>query len=282
MGGPLTTAKRKSTLIPSSLPPESAVINGLRNVLPFFVIPISQVLTEISVKCGDIVDSLRVRTSKGREKKWGGDGGSVEKTWRIPEGSSFLGFHGGMGGHIHSLGVTLAEEGGPKSEDAALRSATLVEAGGFVLSSVMKTSVYSGDPVSRACAQLLALSGAQAVGGGGEGRKGEDSSVVTPPESQVVPGTAKEVVVALETIVKYVDNILASPLDPKFSRIRVANGFFDRKIGGLPGGGGVMRAVGFKLADDGGRMHYIFRRDRMRGLRRARQTLADMVAAVKA
>lgn len=254
-----------------------AVPKELRNALPFFPAPVSQVLTEISVKCGHLVDSLRVRTSKGREKKWGGDGGGVEKTWRIPEGSSFLGFHGGMGGHIHSLGVTLAEKSAPQSEDNPQANA-----GGLVLTSVMKTSLYSGDPVSRACAQLLAFNDAPAAGGGDEGRKGDDIPVVAPSESQVVPSTAKEVVVALETIVKYADNILVSPLDPKFSRIRVANGFFDRKIGVLPGGGGVMRAVGFQLADEGGQMHYLFRRDRMRGLRRARQTLADLVAAVKA
>ena len=235
------------------------------------------------MKCGDIVDSLRVRTSKGREKKWGGDAGHVEKTWRIPEGSSFLGFHGGMGGHIHSLGVIVAEESSPKSEDNdALRHAVQARAGGLVLSSVVKTSLYNGDPVSRACAQLLAFNDAPAAGGGDEGGTGGDCSVIVPSDPKTVPGIAKEVVVALETILKYADNILASPLDPKFSRIRVANGFFHRKIGGLPGGGGVMRAVGFELADEGGRMHYIFPRDGIRGLRRARQTLADIVAAVKA
>lgn len=263
--------------------PHLLLIEALSNALPCFLAPISQVLTEVSVKCGDLVDSLCVRTSKGRERKWGGDGGSVEKVWRISEGSSFLGFHGGMGGHIHSLGVTLAEEGSPKSEgNGALRHATQARAGGLALSSVVKTSLYNGNPVSRACAQLLAFNDARAAGGGDGGVKGGDGSAITPPEPKALPGTAKELVVALETILKYADNILASPLDPKFSRIRLANGFFDRKIGGLAGGGGVMRAVGFELADEGGRMHYLFRREEIRGLRRTRQTLADIVAAVKA
>ena len=180
--------------------------------------------------------------------------------------------------------MTLAEEGSPKSEDndALRRPAAQAKAGGLVLSSVVKTGLYNGDPVSRACAQLLVFNNAPAAGGGDVQGKDGDSSVIAPNKPKVVPGTVKEVVIALETIVKYVDNILASPLDPKFFRIRVANGFFDRKIGGLPGGGGVMRAVGFELADEGGRMHYLFRRDGIRGLRRTQQTLADMVAAVKA
>lgn len=226
-------------------------------------------LTEITVKAGAIVDSLRVRTSKGREKAWGGAGGDLHRTWRIPTGSSFLGFHGGVGGHVHSLGVTLAERGG--QAEASGESS-------LALDPVVKTNLYAADRVARACAHFLALN----IPPPGGGKAGGSAAASSP--SPRTPAL-EEVVTALETMRKYADNLLASPLDPKVSRIRLANGFFDRKIGRLAGGGGVVRAMGFELANEGGRMHYVFRREGagggLGGLRRARQTVIDLAAALK-
>ncbi|CAM9281638.1 unnamed protein product [Ectocarpus sp. 8 AP-2014] len=234
-----------------------------------------EVLTEISVKAGAIVDSLRVRTNKGREKTWGGAGGHLQRTWHVPTGSSFLGFHGGVGGHVHSLGVTLAERGGQAAGASGESS--------LALDPVVKTNLYAADRVARACAQFLAFN-APPPGGGKAGRSAAASSPA--PRTPPPPAPAlEEVVTALETMRKYADNLLASPLDPKVSRIRLANGFFDRKIGRLAGGGGVVRAMGFGLADEGGRMHYVFRRQGagggLGGLRRARQTLIDLAATLK-
>lgn len=243
-----------------------------------------QVVTEISVKAGSIVDSLRIQTSKGQDKKWGGDGGHRQQTWRVPAGSSFLGFHGGVGGHLHSLGVTLAERGG--ETDGQPRSSSVKN----LLTSVVKANLYTADRVKRACAQFLAFNTMPPVGGGGgEGDAGPNaagsSAAVASSAPRDAPPASEEVVAALETMRKYADNLLASPLDPKVSRIRLGNGFFDRKIGKLPGGGGVVRAMGFELADEGGRMHYVFRREGasggLQGLRRARQTLIDFVVALK-
>ena len=220
-------------------------------------------VTEISIKAGSLVDSLLIRTNKGKEKKWGGDGGHLQRTWRVPTGSSFLGFHGGVGGHLHSLGVTLAWQGGNTAAAATDRHAGGTAAGGGenLLTPVVKANLYSADRVRRACAQFLAFN-------------------ATPPSAP------ESVAAALATMLKYADNLLAAPLDPKVSRIRLANGFFDRKIGRLPGGGGVIRAMGFELAaDDEGRLHYVFRRGGagggLEGLRGARQTLSDVAASLK-
>lgn len=247
-----------------------------------------QVLTEISVKSGSIVDSLHVRTNKGQEKKWGGDGGGLQQTWHIPTGSLFLGFHGGVGGHLHSLGVTLAEKGGAGIDAQATSSG-----GDILVPSVVKTSLYTANRVMRACGQFLAFNiMPPATAGGGDTQAGPDGAgssaavaVASSLAQEKAPLAPAEVVTALETMRKYADNLLASPLDPKVSRIRLANGFFDRKIGRLPGGGRVVRAMGFELADEGGRMHYVFRRRGAGGgleeLRRARQTLIDVVAGLK-
>lgn len=233
-------------------------------------------VTEISVKAGSVVDSLHLRTSKGREKTWGGDGGELQQTWCIPAGSSFLGFHGGVGGHVHCLGVTIAEEGGQLRGQLRRKD---------FLSSVVTTNLYNADPVRRACSQLLAFNATTVNSGRSETGGDEDSSATTSSEPIVAPVAGEAVITVLETARKYADNLLASPLDPRVSRIRLANGFFDRKIGRLPGGGGIIRAMGFELADEEGRMHYVFRRKGpgggLEGLRRARQTLTELVTTLK-
>ncbi|CAM9150392.1 unnamed protein product [Scytosiphon promiscuus] len=234
-----------------------------------------EVLTSISVKAGAILDSLCVRTSKGQEKRWGGGGGHLEHTWHVPPGASFLGFHGGMGGHVHSLGVTLAEAEGQAGGQAAAEISKRPFISSPRLTPIVKTNLYAADPVTRACGQFVALNSTPS---------GEEEGLEAPKNGCLAPA---EVITALETMHKYADNLLASPLDPKFSRIRLANGFFDRKIGRLPGGGGVVRAMGFELAVEGGRMHYVFRRNGpgakggLDGLRRARRALIDVVAVLK-
>lgn len=219
-------------------------------------------VTEVSVKAGSLVDSLLVRTSKGKEKKWGGDGGHLQHTWHVPAGSSFLGFHGGVGGHLHNLGVTLAIQGGGGGGGEGLAAAGRHAGGSVLLTPVVKANLYSADRVRRACAQFLAFNAA-------------------PTPSAAAP---ESVTAALRTCLKYADNLLGSPLDPKVSRIRLANAFFDRKVGRLPGGGGVIRAMGFELAaDDGGVLHYVFRRGGagLEGLQRARRTLVEVLAALE-
>lgn len=234
-------------------------------------------MTEVSVKVGSLVDSLHVRTSKGQEKKWGGGGGELKQTWRVSSGDSFVGFHGGLGGHMHSLGVILAAEGGrapgrPLSEE---------HDSPFSSSPVM-AALYSKDPVSRACAQLLAFNATSREKRGGEGCS--SPSALSQPKS--TPLASDEVITALETARKYADNLLASPLNPRVSQIRLANGYFDRKIGRIPGGSGVIRAMGFEVTDEEGQMHFVFRRQGpgggLAGIKRARQVLTDFLAALKA
>ncbi|CAM9739675.1 unnamed protein product, partial [Discosporangium mesarthrocarpum] len=57
-------------------------------------------------------------------------------------------------------------------------------------------------------------------------------------------------IAAVETALKYIENLMASPQDTRKSRIRLGNAFFSRKIGRVLGGFGVMRALGFELVGD--------------------------------
>lgn len=232
-------------------------------------------ITEISVAAGILLDSLLIKTNLGQEKSWGGKGGSTRRTWHVPSGYSFIGFHGGVGGHLHSLGVILEQTGG-QAEKAGSEATSLAAPGSsctvkqWVPSRNILSNLYSPDPVRRACAKLMAFN---QTPGASEGEDAEASG--------------KAVVVALETAAKYADNLLASPSDPRVSRIRLGNKFFDRNIGRLSGGGGVMRALGFRLSENEGRMQYVFDDDKtpwgdgLVGLKRARQTLADVLTSLK-
>lgn len=268
-------------------------------------------VTSISVKAGCILDSLTIRTSTGREKKWGGDGGDTCHTWKVPPGCAFLGFRGGIGGHIHCLGVTLAEcdrttfqqqqqqvvVGSGKTTDhcTIATSSTAMTDRSPPLSPTVTTNLYSDDAVRRAYAQMLALSAAASstpttAASANASAEDQPTASVTADQSSndaaLFVATPADIVTALETALKYADNLLKAPLDPRVSRIRLGNGFFDRKIGKLPGGGGLLRAMGFHLmADDERRLQYVFRRSGraggLEGLRRARVALAELLADVR-
>lgn len=132
---------------------------------------------------------------------------------------------------------------------------------GSYLSPIIKAGLYNTDPVFRAFAQLVYFNSMSSSG----------------------DCVAREDILnTLRTAVKYAGNLLASPLDEKFSRIRLANRVYDRKIGRFPGGGGVIRAMGFELTDVNGRMHYVFRRQGGKGslnnLQRAHRTLEKFLS----
>lgn len=267
-------------------------------------------IQEITVRAGGLLDSLKVRTNKGREKKWGGDGGDTLHTWHISEGQTFVGFHGGMGGHIHSLGVTLAEQcvppqgGNDQMVDAEAFATTPGSTGAtprtdqWCSVSGVTANLYSNDPVRRAYAQLFAYNTTTTPASLEAASGGDDTTVAAGVDTEVTSGTAngkpeyagfEEVSTAVETAWKYADNLCNSPLDRRMSRIRLGNGYFDRKIGRVAGGGGLMRALGFRLrADEDGRMQYVFVREGREGgggglgeLRRARATLRDILASLK-
>lgn len=217
-------------------------------------------MTEVSIKTGErIVESLKIKTNKGRENKWGSDlGVAQEHTWSIPSGKTFLGFHGGRSHHLQNLGVILVEQGGATEvEENSTKSCSE----GSSLSPILKAGLYNTDPVLRAFSQLMSFNSMSS----------SDDCVAR-----------EDILNALRTALKYAGNLLASPLNEKFSRIRLANRFYDRNIGKFPGGGGVIRAMGFELTDVNGRMHYVFRRHRGNGnlndLQRAHRTLVKILS----
>lgn len=237
-----------------------------------------QVVEEVTVCSGSVVDSLAIRTTTGVERRWGGKGGHGSHTWRIPANTSLLGFHGGVGGHVHCLGVIVAEQGGesgPKQGDINPTHRFLPQVPRCNASTLI-TNLYSGVSVRRIYVLLLVLNP--------QSRDNTNSAANSNPAAAAfgnVPQDIDAVHIALKVAVKYADNLLATPLEPRVSHIRIANNFFCRKIGQLAGSGLLMNALGFEAAEDGGHLQYVFRRNGAgRGLvslRNARQALADIV-----
>ncbi len=56
-------------------------------------------------KYGQFVDSLNVKTDKGRTMKWGGSGGAVDYTYQAPPGCYIYGFWGRSGTYVDAIGA---------------------------------------------------------------------------------------------------------------------------------------------------------------------------------
>ena len=63
-------------------------------------------ISKISIRYGNIVDGLTF-TIDDVDNIYGGTGGEFENVVFIPEGFVLIGFFGGIGGHLHNLGIIL-------------------------------------------------------------------------------------------------------------------------------------------------------------------------------
>ena len=67
-------------------------------------------IVSVHVHHDDAIDSLRLVTSAGRDVTFGSEPGAGETTnYRVPAGWRLAGFFGGVGRHLKSLGVVIAE-----------------------------------------------------------------------------------------------------------------------------------------------------------------------------
>merc|ERR1711991_21850 len=66
-------------------------------------------IVKISIRYGNIIDGISLSTKDGKEHVYGGAGGEFEETLVIPAGYELNGFYGGIGGHLHHLGVILVK-----------------------------------------------------------------------------------------------------------------------------------------------------------------------------
>lgn len=79
--------------------------------LPYILkLKYSEYIYKVMLKYGDLVDSitLHIRNKNDNNERVfvvGGKGGGMEKTLLVPENWGLIGFSGGVGGHVHNLGV---------------------------------------------------------------------------------------------------------------------------------------------------------------------------------
>ncbi len=78
---------------------------GNGGALSIFKLQPGETIAKISGKYSSFVDSMQLLTSNGRERQWGGSGGTVSYTYSAPPGSSISGLFGRYGIYIDALGV---------------------------------------------------------------------------------------------------------------------------------------------------------------------------------
>ena len=64
-------------------------------------------ITDVGGKYGRYIDSLWIKTNRGRTKTWGGGGGSVDFFYNAPPGTRIFGFTGRSGVVLDLIGVIM-------------------------------------------------------------------------------------------------------------------------------------------------------------------------------
>ena len=76
--------------------------------LNVFRLDADEYITGISGRCGDIIDSLQIRTNKKTSPIYGGSGGSRDYRIEVPNGTEATGFTGRSGERVDAIGLTFA------------------------------------------------------------------------------------------------------------------------------------------------------------------------------
>ena len=91
-------------------------------------------------------------------------------------------------------------------------------------------------------------------------------------ENPGVEGKVK-IGVALQTMIKMVDNIIKNPSDPKFQKIKMENPAFNKKVAEVGGGTEVIMGLGFMPDEVDGVDHWVIQRDFIPALNNCRDLL---------
>ncbi len=75
--------------------------------LSVFKLGPGEYITVVGGKYGKFIDSLYIKTNKGRHQKWGGQGGNIQFIYTAPPGSRIDGFFGRAGKYLDSIGVIM-------------------------------------------------------------------------------------------------------------------------------------------------------------------------------
>ena len=86
------------------------IASGSKGNVPTAALTLAQgeYVSSIQVRVGTHTDYIKLTTSTGRSVAAGnrnGGGEVVDPDFRISEGKQLIGFHGGLGGHIHNMGL---------------------------------------------------------------------------------------------------------------------------------------------------------------------------------
>ena len=88
----------------------SHLSTGAAEKQPTCVLELSdgEFINKLVIRTGSLLDFIEFRTNRGRCVKAGNDQGGQESEFAIKPGHHLIGFFGGMGGHIHNIGLLSA------------------------------------------------------------------------------------------------------------------------------------------------------------------------------
>jgi hypothetical protein len=203
-----------------------------------FNIPPGDKIVSIAVKYGNLVDSICLTTVQGRSMKVGGTGGQHYRKLTVPPGKVVIGFYGGTGGHLHNLGVVLADEGEGEGDS----SIGAFDSAMYHMEGIESTIGAEGLRTNRLlalCSRLelwqcgLLNSQQHVPGRGRDANVGQLLELLARVRRSNPADTYKR---CLTTIASYTSNLLKDQTDKKFQSIKTSNAFFQRTVLSAHGG----------------------------------------------
>ena len=119
-------------------------------------------ISSVSARTGALVDHITLHRADGTNLDFGGAGGGQSRTVEIPRGWSLYGFYGGIGGHLHNVGIIVSidlldphgkSESGcfsTRVDSSGHRMSSTSTSSSSSISSIENGSVFPGDSSTRA------------------------------------------------------------------------------------------------------------------------------------
>ena len=182
-------------------------------------------IKRITVNSGSLVDSVVVRTAFGGCLRAGGAGGHNEKVIDCDDAffsdKKFLGFSGGLGGHLHNLGaIFLCKPGDPCHSSSN--------------SSSSSSSRVDFSPALRKFADSISVSGVHRLKSYSAGR------LIRLTHDALITADRDAVAKSVGAIIAYFSNIAKDPSRGQTKRIKLNNRFLADRVLAAPGGSKVL------------------------------------------
>jgi len=197
-------------------------------------------ITAVSIKYGDLVDSISIHYKSGRILKAGGQGGSTSERVdvNIAGGERVIGFFGGVGGHIHNFGVVLCNRGADSSTSNTVYSPPVKSAGAEVMNSLCDLAanhkLWANCVISLLQQHQIDCSSTDWQHPPSQAYNG--SKLIGVITALLSKNDVAAIRKCIQTTLLYTINVIKNTDDPKFHVVKLSNKSFQNFILSLEGG----------------------------------------------